>query len=117
MLRGFIALLLLALLAINLLNFWQIQQLQQQVAALQSRVHHAESADTALTSLLGNALPALSQAREAMQHADFDRARRLLHEATDRADQISRTLGDKAGPAVAWLRQQAQSLEDQMQKK
>lgn len=115
--KGFTAFLLLVLLALNLWNARQLQQLQAQVASLQNRVQQTQNADASLTDLFNRALPLLNQAREAVKQADFDRARKLLSETTDRVNQVSHAVGDKSAPVVSWLRQQARSLEAQMDKK
>lgn len=112
--KGFLAFLLVALLALNVFNCWQIQRLQAQVAALQNRASPLSNADRDATSLLDGTLPLLSEAQAAIRRADFRRARTLIGEATTRADQLSRTAGDKASVAAGWLRRQAQGLEDQM---
>lgn len=114
--RGFIAFLLTALLSVELVNCWQIRQLQAQVDTLQHRVQKAEAADSSTTAL-NTALALLAQAREAMKDADYEKARALLAETTARANQIGHTVGDKAAPAAAWLRQQARMLEDQIDRK
>ena len=117
MMRGFIALLLLALLVVNLILVLQVQGLQNRVAALQNNALRAERAETSPSALLEHAMPLLAQAREAVQDADFDRARSLLKETTDRANQMSRAVDEKSAPVVAWLREQVKSLEAQMRKK
>jgi len=112
-----IALLLVSLLLVNLYNCWQVQQLQLQVAVLQSRVQKAETAGNAtsdVSTLLEKAVPLLAQARDAVQKADYTKARKLLGQAGEQANQLSHTLGSKSGPAADWLRDQVRRMQEQM---
>lgn len=114
--KGFLALVMLALVGLSLANFWQIQQLQGQVASLQGRVQKAEEADLT-TQALNKAMILLAQAQEAARRADYQKARELLGQSVERADQMRRVVGDKAGPAATWLREQTQHLEEQIRRK
>ena len=115
--RGFIAFLMLLLVGINLINFWHIEQLQAQVATLQTQMAKTESRDRKASSIVDQALPLLEQAQDAIQKADFVKAKRLLSETSANVDHMARTMGDKTAPGVAWLRQQVQSLESKMDNK
>src|SRR5579883_530858 len=101
--RAVTALLVFALLAVNLANYWQIQQLRAQVAALQRHAARTDTSGGEATALLDQALPLLSQARDAIRAADFNKARALLSDVSARANQISHTVGAQTSPAAAWL--------------
>lgn len=115
--RGLLAFLLTALLAVNLLTYWKLQQLQQQVAALEAHTKQAETTQTVTTALINRALPLLEQARAAVQRTDLQKARRLLAEASAQLDQAGQTVNAKTAPGLAWIRQQAQSLENQIHRR
>lgn len=114
--KGLIAFLLMTLLALNAYNYWQIRQLRTQVAALQSRSIAAPDAFSS-AALMEQAMPLLDQARTAVQHADFEKAKRLLSELNANLGQVNRFVDHKALPGIDWIHRQAHSLQDQIQQK
>lgn len=112
--KGCTVFLLTVLVALNLINYWRIQQLQQQVAVLRTQVRQTEVRNSSLPDLLEKALPLLTQAQSAIRKDDTTRARRMLEQAMEHANEIHRTFGERAAPVVTWLREQAQHLEDQI---
>lgn len=114
--KGLLALLIIGLIAFCGYNYMQVQELKQEVARLQTKLAEQQQAG-ATDRVVAEATRALAQAREAISRMDTTTARNYADNARDMLTRASHTAGEKAGPALKWLGEQASDLGGRLQGK
>jgi len=105
--KGFMALVILVLLGFGGYNYFQVQALNKQVTALKSQLSAERVSKMQTETALSEATKALAQAREAINNTDTTKARAIIDDAKVKLDSAAKAVGEKSGPALEWVKQQA----------
>ena len=114
--KGLAAFAILFLLGMSVYNWYEIRGLRQEIVRLEEKVDAAGSGGVS-EQALQKALDLMLQARVALANTDWNKARTAYESAQQQIGAAAKTAGEKAGPAMRWLRDQARDLGNQIQQR
>ncbi|MGC8667626.1 MAG: hypothetical protein ACP5VE_05880 [Chthonomonadales bacterium] len=113
--KAIFVLLVLVLLAATAYNIWQTHEMRRSVDELRTLVEQDRARAAENDQALSAVGRAISQAQDAIAHADWRNARTALERAETGLENLGRTIGQEAAPAVRRVREQAANLLQQVQ--
>lgn len=112
--KGLAVFMLALFLGVSAYNWYEIRSLRQEISVLEKKLD--ESRSGGLTDqALQKATEMMFQARVALANTDWSKAHSAYEAANQQIRAATSAAGEKAGPAVKWLQDQANDVGNQIQ--